>query len=151
MDLFSNMRRPAGQGQPQAAAKSPDPLEVNSPQTVDDGGPRPSSSRTSVYAVRVRDSFKGEMLNLQAELQLERQKGHVKAKKVTEGELVELMLDTFKTARRNGEARGNAVPIANDVWQGVHAIARKMHCSPAAVLEQLVVQKVAELGLLPRK
>ena len=90
-------------------------------------------------------------MGLQAELQLERQKLKGKARKVTEGEVIELMLEAFKAARRNGDAAGNAVPLADDVWQGVHEIARRLQCSSAEVVEQLVVQKVAELGLLPRK
>ena len=34
---------------------------------------------------------------------------------------------------------------------GVCEIARRLQISPADVVEQLVVRKVAELGLLPRK
>jgi hypothetical protein len=33
----------------------------------------------------------------------------------------------------------------------VHEIARRLQCSPEVVVEQLVVQKIDELGLLPRK
>jgi hypothetical protein len=106
---------------------------------------------TDVYAVRVRESFKGEILRLQAELQLERQNSNGKARKVTEGEIVELMLEAYKAARRNGESSGNAVPLTKDVWDGVHEIARRLQSSPAEIVEQLVVDKIAELGLLPRK
>ena len=112
---------------------------------------RRRTGRTEVYAVRVRDSFKGEILGLQAELQLERQKASGKARKVTEGEIIELMLEAYKAARRNGEAGGNAVPLAKDVWDGVHEIARRLQSPPAAIVEELVVHKIAELGLLPRK
>ena len=43
--------------------------------------------------MRVREGFKGEILALQAELQFERQKVSGKARKVTEGEIIELMLE----------------------------------------------------------
>ena len=119
------------------------------------GGDHPQTrcrtGRSAVYAVRVRESFKGEILALQAELQLERQKVGAKAKKVTEGEVIELMLEAFRAARRNGDGVGLAVPIANDVWQAVHELSRRLQCSPAAVVERLVVAKVAELNLLPRR
>jgi hypothetical protein len=87
---------------------------------------------------------------LQAEVQLERQKSNGQARKVTEGEVIELMLEAYKAARRDGEC-GNAVPLTNDVWDGVHEIARRLQTSPAEIVEQLVVHKIAELGLLPRK
>ena len=45
---------------------------------------RRRTGRTEVYAVRVRGSFKGEILALQAELQLERRKSSGTARKVTE-------------------------------------------------------------------
>ena len=112
---------------------------------------RQRTGRTEAYSVRVRESFKGEMLALQAEIQLERHKSKGKARKVTEGEVIELMMEAFKTARRNGEVTGPAVPIADDIWQCVHEIARHQQIPAAQVLEELVVQKVAELRLLPHK
>ncbi len=112
---------------------------------------RRRTGRTEVYAVRVRDSFKGEILGLQAELQLERRKSSGMARKVTEGEIIELMLEAYKTTRRTGEAGGNAVLLTKDVWDGVHEIARHLASPAAQVIEELVVHKIAELGLLPRK
>ena len=113
--------------------------------------PREKSGRTEVYAVRVRETFKGEILTLQAELQLERQKLYRKAKKVTEGEIIELMLETFKNVRSDADTSVDAVLLSNDVRQGVHKIARHLQCSPAEVVERLVVRMVGELELVPRK
>ncbi len=59
---------------------------------------------------------------------------------------MELMLEAYKAARRNGEAAGHAVPLADDVWCGAHEISRRMGISPAEVIERLVVQKIAELN-----
>ena len=112
---------------------------------------RRRTGRTEVYAVRVRDSFKGEILGLQAELQLERRKSSRTARKVTEGEIIELMLEAYKATWRTGEAGGNAVLLTKDVWDGVHEIARHLASPAAQVIEELVVHKIAELGLLPRK
>ena len=112
---------------------------------------RRRTGRTEVYAVRVRDSFKGEILGLQAELQLERRKSSGTARKVTEGEIIELMLAAYKATRRNGEAGGSAVLLTKDVWDGVHEIAQHLASPAAQVIEELVVHKIAELGLLPRK
>lgn len=109
------------------------------------------TGRIEVYAVRVRDSFKGEILGLQAQLQLERRESSRAARKVTEGEIIELMLETYKATRRNDEAGGNAVLLTQDVWDGVHEIARHLAKPAAEVAEELVVHKIAELGLLPRK
>jgi hypothetical protein len=75
------------------------------------GGPAPYRPDEGL-TVHVRESFKGEILGLQAELQVERQKASGNARKVTEGEIIELMLEAYKTARRNGEAGGKAVPLA---------------------------------------
>jgi hypothetical protein len=112
---------------------------------------RRRTGRTEVYAVRVRDSFKGEILGLQAELQLERRKSSRTARKVTEGEIIELMLEAYKATRRPGEAGGNAVLLTKDVWDGVHEIARHLGSPAAQVIEELVVHRIAALGLLPRK
>lgn len=48
-----------------------------------------------------------------------------------------------------GQACVNAVPLTKDIWDGVHEIAHRLQSSPAEILEQLVVRKIAELGLLP--
>jgi hypothetical protein len=112
---------------------------------------RRRTGRTEVYAVRVRDSFKGEILALQGQLQLERQKSSRAARKVTEGEIIELMLEAYKATRRTGEAGENAVLLTKDVWDGVHEIARHSASPAAQVVEELVVHRIAELGLLPRK
>lgn len=41
--------------------------------------------------------------------------------------------------------------LTKDVWDGVHEIARHLASPAAQVIEELVVHKIAELGLLPRK
>ena len=112
---------------------------------------RRRTGRTEVYAVRVRDSFKGEILGLQAQLQFERQMSSGPARKVTEGEIIELMLEAYKATRRTGETGGNAVLLTKDIWDGVQEIARHLASPAAQVVEELVVHKIAELGLLPRK
>jgi hypothetical protein len=162
MSLFAHIMKAGGKGQPESVAPAAVPVDLRQRDMIPDSeelrvpetarlrtGRR--TGRTQVYAVRVREDFKGEMLGSQAELQLERQKLAGRARKVTEGELLELMLAAYKAARRNGDAIGYAVPIANDVWLAVHEIARRLQCSPEEVVEQLVVQKIDELGLLPRK
>jgi hypothetical protein len=151
MSIFTKFGKTRTQTELAVGAASGDEAELLAPSTVEDRHVKRATSRTKVYAVRVGNNFKGEMLGVQAELQLERNKLQGNAKKVTEGEIIERMLQTFKVALRNGNAAGNAVPIANDVWQGVHTIAGVLKCSPVDVIEQLVVAKVAELDLLPRK
>ncbi len=153
MKLFSNLIKNGETNQPEPASDAvAEPLQLDLMNgNRADAGAQKRSGRTEVYSVRVRDNFKGEMLRLEAEIQIERQRCKGKIRKVTEGEVVELMLETFNAARRNGEVAGKAVPLANDVWDGVHAIARRRQCTPAEVVEQLVVLKVAELNLLPRK
>jgi len=153
MGLFSALTKTGDNRQHATAANStamPELPMLAMGSTQDTSPPR-RTGRTSVYAVRVSENFKGEMLTLQAELQLERHEVMGKAKRITEGEIIEKMLEVFKAARRSSSPIGNAVPLAKDVWQGVDAIARRLGISPAAVVEQLVVQKVAELGLLPRR
>ncbi len=96
--------------------------------------------------MRVHVGFKGEVLELQVELQLERQKHGGKAPRITEGEIIELMLKTFKaarccpcdadTGRHMLEAEADRAPIAQGAGRG---------------LKRLVVEKVAELGLILRK
>jgi hypothetical protein len=54
------------------------PSTVSQPEAALAGDDRPTSGksrtgRTKAYAVRARESFKGEVLRLQAEIQLERQ------------------------------------------------------------------------------
>ena len=163
MNLFGYIRKTSAKDETQSATlaavsvelRAADAVPAHENSTASDMNARPRlgrrTGRTKVYAARVRDGFKGEILALQAELQLEHQNMNRRARKVTEGELLELMLDALKTARRNGGAIGYAVPIANDVWQAVHEIARRLQCSPADVVEQLVVQKIDQLGLLPRR
>jgi hypothetical protein len=75
----------------------------------------------------------------------------VKARRVTEGKIIELMLEAYKLARRDGAGYGNAVPLSKEVWDGVHKIAHRLQSSPAEIIEELVVHKIAELGLLRRK
>jgi hypothetical protein len=158
MGLFANMRKAGGRGAPQPAPpqRPAEPLlllerseECREGAEVRDPGN--SSGRTALYAVRVRDGFKREVLSLQAEVQLERQRSKGKARKVTEGEIMELMLDALKAFRRNSGAAGHAVPVANDVWLGIHELARRLQRTPAEVFEELVVEKVAALGLVPRR
>jgi hypothetical protein len=115
------------------------------------GPRRAKTGRTAVYAVRVRTTFKSEMLQLQAELQLERQQQARSPGRVTEGEVIETMLEAFQAARRNGGTAAASVALADEVWQGIDAIARHEHCSAAQTIERLVVQRIAELGLLPRR
>jgi hypothetical protein len=110
-----------------------------------------TSKRPEIYTARVRDGFKGEVRCLQAELQIARSRINGKAPKVTEGEVIEMMLDSFRKDRSVAEPRGPAAPIADEIWHAIHKIAHHQQISPSEVIERLVVQKVAELGLLPRK
>jgi len=112
---------------------------------------RAKSLRDAVYAVRVREGFKSEMLRLQAELQLERQDQFGKCGKVTGGEVVELMLQAFKAMRGKHKPSPLAVPLSQDVCEGIHAIARFCRITPAQVVEALVVRQINELGLMPQK
>jgi hypothetical protein len=153
MNIFANIIRSGGKKEVDAIVTAEAPAELRQSDEAPDAGHqriRRGTGRTEVYAVRVRESFKGEILGLQAELQLERQKAG-KARKVTEGEIIEFMLEAYKAARSNGGAGGSAVPLAKDVWDGVHEIARRLQSPPAEIVEELVVHKIAELGLLPRR
>lgn len=125
------------QGRPAAPAS-----QVSAPSPTPS---RRKTGRTEVYGVRVRPNFKGEMLILLASIQQERQQQSVKARRVTEGELIELMLETFKAARRNGDGQGYGIALANEVLQSVHELARHMQATPAEVVEHLVAQKMEEL------
>jgi hypothetical protein len=154
MGIFGSIARNGGKNERDPVVTAEAPAELRHADESTGGRNRRTRSRTGrtdVYAVRVRETFKGEILGLQAELQLERQKLNGKARKVTEGEIIELMLEAYKIARDRGEACGNAVPLTKDIWDGVHEIARRLQSSPAEIVEQLVVRKIAELGLLPRK
>lgn len=106
--------------------------------------------RSAQYSVRVQEGFKREILLLQAQLQEERQRNGGSARKVTEGELIELMLEIYKFARREGCITGHAVPIKDEVWDGLRQIAHHEGASPAEVFEQLVVEKFVALGLQAR-
>ena len=66
-------------------------------------------------------------------------------------EIMEQMPETFKVARRNSEAISHGVPIPNDVWDCLNQISIRQQKSMTDIFEQLVVEKVAELGLVPRK
>ena len=108
-------------------------------------------SQTSPYTVRVRSSFKGEVIALLTELQAERLNKHGATRRVTEREMMELMLDAYKAVRRNNGASGYASPLPEEVWLGVQAIGKEMGCSPAEAVESLVVEKLEALGLAGRK
>ena len=109
------------------------------------------AGRIAIYAVRVRETFKGEILALQAELQLARLSRVGKARKVTEGEVMEYLLDTVKAMRRDGDGPHPAIALPNDVCLGVHEIARHWQCSPAEAVEQIVAGKLGELELVPHR
>jgi len=153
MNIFANLMKAGGKDNAGSdeAARPMGRHQLDQEQDVDGTRVRKRTGRTDVYAVRVRKSFKGEILGLQAELQLARQTMKGKARKVTEGEVVELMLDAFQVAQRNRQTDDNAVPLANDVWQGVHEIARARQPTPSQVIEQLVVREVAEYSLVPHR
>jgi len=106
---------------------------------------------TAPYTVRARRGFKSEVIGLLTELQAERLNKHGATKRVTEREMLELMLDAYKAVRRNGGASGYAVPLPEEVWLGVQEIARQTSCSPAEALESLIVEKLEALGLAGRK
>lgn len=105
--------------------------------------------RSQLYSVRVGGSFKGDIRSIQSVLQAERLRMDCKARKVTEGETIELALEALRAMLRNGEITGHAVPISDPVWQGLQLIARHQQMSPAEVFEKLVVEKFAELKLEP--
>jgi hypothetical protein len=118
MGIFANIVRSGGKNEPDPVVTAEAPAELRHADATTGGRirrVRSRTGRTDVYAVRVRESFKGEILRLQAELQLERQKSNGKARRVTEGEIIELMLEAYKVARRNGEACENEVPLTKDV------------------------------------
>jgi hypothetical protein len=154
MGIFANIVRSGSKNESDPGGVGEAPTQFHNADETTGGSNRRirnRTGRTDIYAVRVRESFKGEILRLQAELQLERPKSNEKAHRVTEGEIIELMLEAYKVARHNGEVCGNAVPLRKDIWDGIYEISRQLQSSPAEIVEQLVVQKIAELGLLPRK
>lgn len=152
MGMFSNFAKSG----PTTGVETATP-PTQSPTTVDgqtgtSAKPRRrKTGRTCSYSVRVRDGFKREILELLAEIQIERLTQGGDARKMTEGELVEMMLSVFKAAGHGGHAEGMTVRLNADIWHGLHAIAHARRTTPHVVLEELVVRKVAELGLLPRK
>lgn len=151
MRMFGNLRGSARKVEGKVAEQAELRFEAVEPPVAGAVSRRSSraTGRTEVYAVRVRGSFKGEILRAVAELQLERQ-GPGRQRKVTEGEVMELMLEAFKTARRDGDISSYGVPLANDVWRGASELARRMQMSPAEVIERLIVERIAELGLMAR-
>ena len=83
MNLFSNLIKGGATNQPEpGSGPVTEPLQLD---LMDgnraDAGAQKRSGRTQVYSVRVRDNFKGEMLRLQAEIQIERQE--CKGKRIT--------------------------------------------------------------------
>lgn len=142
MRLFSVRSKPA----PEPAQTSQRDLFANRP-----GISAPQSKESEVFSVRVFKGYKGEVLKLQAELQLARQSAGGRARRVTERQIAELMLSALQTMHRNGEITSHSVPVANDVWIVVHEISRRLGVPPSDVVEQLVAQKAAELDLVPRR
>lgn len=149
MDLFKSLAK-TGSAEESASKEPSGPLASGQPQpTVN--SLRSKSRRDAVYSVRVRDDFKSKMHRLQAELQIERQDLLGKCRKVTEGEVVELMLEAFKAKRGQSTGSALAVPLSKDVWEGIHSIARFRRIAPAQVVEELVVRQINDLGLMPQK
>jgi hypothetical protein len=79
-------------------------------------------------------------------MMLERDPATGPTRKVTEGEIVERMLSLYLESRREG----CSLKFSEDVLVGVYAIAAATGQPASAVIEELVVGKVAELGLMPR-
>ncbi|MBS0251581.1 MAG: hypothetical protein JSR78_11030 [Proteobacteria bacterium] len=153
MSVFRKFGRGGGmEEQPQGQSELPLAAPATAAPQVTGMKSRPSrvTGRTEVYAVRVRESFKGDVRRTVAEIELERQQGNAQARKVTEGEVMELMLEALKVARRNGGPSGYAVPLADDVWRGAAKLGRRMQMSAGEVIERLVVDKIAALGVLER-
>ncbi len=108
---------------------------------------RRKTGRTQVYSVRVRDGFKADILCLQAELQIEQSRLPGRARKISEGEVVEQMLQAFKASRTGGPDQAGAMMLSSEVMQGIRAIADAERITPAEAVERLVVQRFAQLGL----
>lgn len=149
MSIFGWTGRPEGGNDASAAgdAAKEAPPAAASARDEPKGAPSPPRSRIRRvgYSVRVRPSFKSEVLLLVARRQLQSQPPGGGARRVTEGEFVELMLDTYKTFLRNGELVGRSVPIPTVVWEGLEQIARELQLPVADAFEQLVVEKLNTL------
>jgi hypothetical protein len=150
MDNLIKFLRPKAKNEAKRAASPEKPAEAQQPDLFGPGesGGGEESARRVVYGVRVREGFKGEILALQAELQYESQQLTGKMRKVTDGEIMELMLKALKAERRNGGAEGKAVALADEVREAIDEIARRLRKPAAEVLEELIVEKMIELGLL---
>lgn len=109
---------------------------------------RRRTGRTAVYAARVTEGFKDKLVALQAELILE-QCRNGKARRITDGELLEILLETFKALRRDRDREQATNIVSDDVWEGLRAIAAHFGVKPEEALERIVVEKVDELRLLP--
>ena len=129
----------------------PAPATAEAPAVPDTIAGSKTPGQTAPYTVRVRSSFKSEVVALLTELQAERLNKHGATKRVTEREMLELMLDAYKAVRRNGGASGYAAPLPQDVWLGIQEIAKETACSPAEALEGLIVEKLEALGFAGRK
>jgi hypothetical protein len=156
MDLFSWISKPAAQSAPRQEIQNKNDAAPDIGQSQPTAGARPapppgSRRRLKIYSVRVHEGFESEIWEVQSQIHLERRLSQGKARKVSAGEIMELMLEALKTARRNGEVTGHALPIADDVWIGLRQIAQHMDMSPADVFEQLVVEKFVALDLPPPK
>ena len=146
MDLFKSLVKGSNAAATPNTAPQELPIVPLQPAVI---SIRTASRRDTVYAVRVRDDFKSDILSLQAQIQLERREQLGKCRKVTEGEVVELMLEAFKASRGNGEASSPAVPLSKDVLEGIHMIARFRRIAASQVVEELVVREIGHLGLIP--
>lgn len=134
---------PAAEGQPREVSTIP----VGGGSA---GPPRGPTEGRQVYSVRVRPSFKGEILSLVAKRQLQRQRRSGKARRVTEGEVMEVMLDAYRAFYRNGEMVGRAVPIPTVVWEGLERIAHELQMPVPDAFEHLVVEKLNQLAVMQR-
>ena len=141
MTIFGNF------GKPSVPPRSDTPAQPAAPPKRT----RRTSGRTQVYSVRVRDGFKADILCLQAELQIEQSRMPGPARKIAEGEVIELVLQAFKASRASSPALAGAMTLSNEVIEGIRAIADAERITPAEALERLVVQKFAQLGLAPQR
>jgi hypothetical protein len=154
MGFFTRKPKPIAEDEPLLAVapkQDVQTIELKPTPAAEMAKPRSKARQTRPYRVRVRQGFEREILLLQGQIQTERQQGGGKARKVTQGEVVELMLESFLVARRNRECAGYAVPIPDDVWYGLDQIAHRLQMSKADAFEQLIIEKLTELGLIPRQ
>lgn len=149
MNFFNVFDRSGNNANAQATSSTATPAGPTSPTPKK---PRRRTGRTVVYSVRVSDGFKADVLQLMSELQREQSAASKTPRHITEGEVIERILEHFTNCRinRTPQARSNGT-LSNEIWEGVHTIARAEKKTPAQVLEELVVQRVAELGLVPQK